>query len=68
MVQLQQCMLLIEQLQKTAGKNQPLFEESGQTSEDLHDNRVQDEILPGRLFVFLKKWLFIFFGYVHKKI
>ena len=54
--------------EKTEKRKQPFFEESGQTSEDLRDNRVQDEILPGRLFVFLKKWLFIFFGYVHEQI
>ena len=38
-------------------QNQPLLEESLQTSEDLHENTLQDEIIPGRLFDFLKKWL-----------
>ena len=37
--------------------NQPLFEESCQTSEVVFDNPSQDEILPGRLFIFLQKWL-----------
>ena len=48
--------MLFEKLQKT-GKTQPLFEESCQTSEVVFDNPSQDEILPGRLFIFLQKWL-----------
>ena len=39
------------------GKNQPLFEESCQTSEVVPDNPSQDEILPGRLLISLQKWL-----------
>ena len=49
-------MILFEKLQKT-GKKQPLFEESCQTSEVVFNNPSQDEILPGRLFIFLQKWL-----------
>ena len=42
---------------KKRKKNQPLFEESCQTSEVVPNNPSQDEILPGRLFIFLQKWL-----------
>ena len=38
---------------KNGGKNQPLFEESCQTSEVVPNNPSQNEILPGRLFIFL---------------
>ena len=50
-------MISFEKLQKTEEKKQPLFEESCQTSEVVHDNPSQDEIIPGRLFIFLQKWL-----------
>ena len=33
------------------------MKESLQTSEDLHENTLQDEIIPGRLVIFLQKWL-----------
>ena len=50
--------MLSEKLQKTGGNNnKTLFEESCQTSEVVPDNPSQDEILPGRLFIFLQKRL-----------
>ena len=55
-VKLQQCMIVFEKL-RTTEKNLPLFEESCQTSEVVPDNPSQYEILLGRLFIFLQKWL-----------
>ena len=49
--------MLFEKLQKTEKTHQLLFEESCQTSEVVPNNPSQDEILPGRLFIFLQKWL-----------
>ena len=48
---------LIWKTTKNGEKKQPLFEESCQTSEVVPNNPSQDEILPGRLFIFLQKWL-----------
>ena len=56
-LKLQHCMMLFEKLQKTGKTKQQLFEESCQTSEVVPDNPSQDEIIPGRLFIFLQKWL-----------
>ena len=51
------CVKCIWNTTKNMGNNQPFFEESCHTSEVVSQNPSQDEILPGRLFIFLQKWL-----------
>ena len=57
MVKLQHCMISFEQLQKTEKTTNRFLKNPAKRPKLYLDNPSQDEILPGRLFISLEKWL-----------